>query len=79
MKVKRGRQPKPSTTSSCVDDINEESASQKVPKDVFLISLPGLGNSKSEDVHAMFRSWIQSLGCTVRDISDPEQVNFKFS
>jgi hypothetical protein len=40
---------------------------------VFLLSLPATVN---DDVHAMFRQWVQSLGCNVFDVLDPELVNF---
>ncbi len=69
---------RPSANSSCVDDV-EESGNELAGQDgdVFLLTLPaavGSNGSKGEDVHAMFRHWIQSVGCRVHDISDPEQV-----
>ena len=61
----------PSTPHGCPDETEIDG---RPLVNVFLLSLPGVGGSRSEDVHAMFRQWIQSLGCTVHDILDPEMV-----
>jgi hypothetical protein len=71
---------RPSANNSCVDDVDETGSGIGLSGnigDVFLLTLPavvGSNGSKGEDVHAMFRHWIQSVGCRVHDISDPEQV-----
>jgi hypothetical protein len=54
------------------------SGSGKPPVDVFLLSLPGTRRPHVGDVHDMFRQLIQSVGCQVHDILDPEMVRFEF-
>ena len=82
----KSRNPRPSAThNSCMDEteidgfgIGMGSGSGKPPVDVFLLSLPGTHGPRVGDVHDMFRQWIQSVGCQVHDILDPEMVRFEF-
>lgn len=67
------RNPRPSSSYSCSDETDIDGG-RKPLVDVFLLSLPGSMGSRSEDIHAMFRQWVKSLGCNVFDMNDPEMV-----
>jgi hypothetical protein len=69
----RYHHPRPSSTYSCSDETDFDGVRRPLV-DVFLLYHPGTSVSGNEDVLAMFRQWIQSLGCRVYDISDPEMV-----
>ena len=56
---------------TCLDFRHLYLQSQKVLTFVFQLRLPN--SSCSEDVHVMFRQWMESLGCQVHDLENPDQ------